>query len=155
AFVKCWLGREGIVYSAHTVLFWTPLLAQLKLLRCPIVTLLYARGENLHFTNGYSGIIALTPAAKSRALELAPHCKVAHLSWGVDLGFFPTIAYTPKWFLSCGKTRRDFVTLRAASATRSEPIRVLNPQLPAGAVWPSNVTVFEGSPETYWQTVSY
>ena len=51
-FAKGWLGREGIVYSAHTVLFWTPLLASFGLLRSPVVTLLYARGENLRFADG-------------------------------------------------------------------------------------------------------
>ena len=67
AFAKEWLGRDGIVYSGHTILFWIPLLVRLSLLRCPVVSMIYARGETLCFAKGYRGLIALTPAAKSRA----------------------------------------------------------------------------------------
>lgn len=155
AFIKDWLGRNGIIYSAHTILFWAPLLVQLGFLRCPVVTMLYARGENLRFTKGYLGIIALNPAARSRAEELAPHAKVAHLSWGVDLPFFPLLPYGPKWFLSCGKTRRDFQVLADAAALSSELIRVINTELPAGLVWPAHVRTFTGGHNGDWQTVSY
>jgi len=118
SFAVSWLGRDGIVYSGHTILFWTPLLVRLKLLRRHVVTMLYARGENLRFPNGYRGILALTPAAADRARRLAPNARVAHIRWGVDLPFFPVQPYSPQWFLSCGKTRRDFVTLQAAAAAQ-------------------------------------
>jgi Glycosyl transferases group 1 len=154
-FVKEWLGRDGIVYSAHTILFWTPLLVHLRLLRCSVVSMLYGRGENIRFVNGYRGLLALTPAAKSRALSLAPEAKVAHLSWGVDLPFFPTLSYNPKWFLTCGKTLRDFETLRTAAGACSETIHVINTDPSREIAWPANVEVLSGAQQDNWQTVSY
>lgn len=154
-FARDWLGRDGIVYSAYTVLFWLPLLASLGLLRCPIVTLLYARGENLHLTRGYRGLLALTPAAKRRATSLAPHAKVAHISWSVDLSFYPILSYNPNWFLSCGKTRRDFTTLRGAAGLEGLPIRVISAETTQEDDWPTNVTIFSDKPANDWKTVSY
>lgn len=154
-FARRWLGSEGIVYSAHTVVFWTPLLASLNLLRAPVVSLLYARGENIRFSRGYAGLLALTPAAESRARDLAPAAKVAHLGWGVDLSFFPVLPYQPRWFLSSGKTRRDFKTLCAVAAASPLPVQVINPQIESELKWPSNVEVFTGRAGQEWETVSY
>ena len=150
-FAKSWLGRDGILYSAHTILFWSPLLAQLGLLHCPIVTLLYARGENLRFTRGYRGILALTPAAEKRARELAPGARIAHISWGVDLASYPALPYRPQWFLNCGKTRRDFATLAAGAARLSTPLHVIHDEIPSTVRWPGNARLITGG----WQTVSY
>ena len=155
SFAVSWLGRDGIVYSGHTILFWTPLLVRLKLLRRHVVTMLYARGENLRFPNGYRGILALTPAAADRARRLAPNARVAHIRWGVDLPFFPVQPYSPQWFLSCGKTRRDFVTLQAAAAAQPAIIRVINTRLPSDIVWPDNVQQFTGGAGADWLTVSF
>lgn len=154
-FAKSWLGKEGIVYSAHTVLFWTPLLASLGLLRSPVVTLLYARGEGLRFAGGYSGVIGMTPAAEERARSLAPKAKIAHLGWGVDLSCYPMLPYEPKWFLCCGKTRRDFNVLAGAASLYPEPIRVINTDLPSGITWPQNVQRLTGGRGGEWSTVSY
>lgn len=155
AFIKSWLGSRGVLYSAHTVLFWSPLLAMLRLLRCPIVTLLYASGENLRFANGYAAVIGMTPAAVSRARSLAPNAKIAHLGWGVDLPAYPTLPYEPKWFLSCGKTRRDFAVLAAASSTVSAPVRVINADRNSGINWPANVRLIVGGGGSDWCAVSY
>ena len=153
-FVKTWLGRDGIVYSGHTVLFWTPLLRCLRLLRCPVVSMLYARGENLRFADGYRGLIALTPAAKARAETLSSRARIAHLSWGVDLSFYPRLATDPKWFLACGKARRDFATLAAAATGHSAVVRVINTELPPGIHWPANVELITDRTGD-WQAVSY
>lgn len=155
AFIRSWLGRDGIVYSAHTVVFWSPLLVCLKLLGCKVVTLFYAGDENLRFAKGYSGIIAMTPAAKTRAEQVAPHAKVAHLGWGVDLPFFPELDYAPRWFLSCGKSRRDFETLAAAASDCPSPIRLINSEFPPGITWPDTVQLFTGKSGKDWQTVSF
>lgn len=153
--VNNWLGRDGIVYSGHTILFWIPLLHQLQLRRGPIVSMFYARAENLPFSNSYRGLLALTPAGKSRAQSLAPRARVAQLGWGVDLSFFPELDYQPEWFLSCGKTRRDFATLAAAAAAApAAAIHVINSQLPADIRWPANVKRFTDR-QLDWQTVSY
>jgi hypothetical protein len=154
-FARSWLGKEGILYSAHTVLFWAPLLSQLRLLRCPIVTLLYARGENLRFPAGYSGVLALTPAAEARARELAPNAKRAHIRWGVDLQFFPDLPYSPKWFLNCGKTRRDFATLAGATSRQPLPLHLINNEAPDGVNWPDKVKLITGGRGGDWQSVSY
>jgi glycosyltransferase involved in cell wall biosynthesis len=154
-FVRNWLGGDGIIYSGHTILFWAPLLAHLNLMRNPVVTMLYARSENPRFPSGYRGILALTPAAEERARALAPKARVAHISWGVDLPFFPALDYNPQWFLSCGKTRRDFVTLKAAAAAYPAIIRVINTQLPSGLVWSDNVRQFTGGSNGDWLTVSF
>ncbi|MBL9188086.1 MAG: glycosyltransferase family 4 protein [Opitutaceae bacterium] len=154
-FIREWLGRDGILYSAHTVVFWAPLLAAAGLLRCPVVTLLYAAGENLRFTRGYAGVIAMTPAAERRARSLAPGAKIAHLGWGVDLPLYPVAPYEPRWFLSCGKTRRDFSTLAAASAAVATPVRVINTSAPAGLMWPANVEFVGTMRPGSWEAVSF
>jgi glycosyltransferase involved in cell wall biosynthesis len=154
SFVKSWLGREGIVYSAHTILFWIPFLVSLKLLRCPVVTLFYGHGESLRFASSYGAIIAMTPAAESRARSIAPRARIAHLGWGVDLPFFPALAYSPHWFLSCGKTRRDFRTLRKAAALAQAPIRIINAN-DTGEEWPENVELLKSDGQLGWQALSY
>jgi glycosyltransferase involved in cell wall biosynthesis len=155
AFIRAWLGSRGVLYSAHTVLFWSPLLASLRLLRCPIVTLLYANGENLRFANGYAAVIGMTPAAESRARTLAPKAKVSHLGWGVDLPAYPKLPYEPNWFLSCGKTRRDFAVLAAAASSISAPVRVINADRNSGIIWPSNVRLVVGGGGADWCAVTY
>jgi glycosyltransferase involved in cell wall biosynthesis len=154
-FARQWLGREGILYSAHTILFWSPLLASAGVLRCPVVTLLYARGENLRFAAGYRGVIAMTPAAQERAQALADQARVAHLSWGVDLPFFPLLPYAPQWFLSCGKTRRDFSCLREAAARRASTIRVINGGWSPGPGWPANVELITDRQQGDWKAATF
>lgn len=154
-FIREWLGRDGILYSAHTVLFWAPMLAAAGLLRCPVVTLLYAAGENLRFPRGYAGVIAMTPAAERRARHLAPHAKIAHLGWGVDLPLYPMETYDPRWFLSCGKTRRDFPTLAAAAAATPASVRIINTSVPPGLTWPPNVEVLGTVQVGSWEAASF
>src|SRR6266446_6265751 len=98
--IRSWLGLDGIVFCGHTLLYWIPLLKWLGALRCRVVSLAFAR-ETLDFARAHSGIIALTPAAADQARKMAPRARVAHLSWGTDLGCFPKFDYVPEWFLSC------------------------------------------------------
>lgn len=140
---RSWLGSDGILYCAHTLLYWLPLLKQLGLLNRNIVSLTYAR-EELDFCRAHSGIIAMTPAAADQAGKMAPKIKCAHLGWGVDPGFFPRLTYNPEWFLSCGITHRDFATLSAASAQCDQSIRVICPGIPKDIQWRPNVTVIDG-----------
>ena len=90
-FAKSWLGRDDIVYSAHTLLFWVPLLSSLGIAKRKIVSLTYAR-EDLDFAGAHAGIIGLTPAATDQARKIAPQAKVVHLGWGADLSFFPQLS---------------------------------------------------------------
>jgi glycosyltransferase involved in cell wall biosynthesis len=140
---RSWLGKDGILFCGHNVLYWIPLLKKLGAIPCPIVSLIYAR-EPLDFATAHAGIIALTPAGAEHAKKLAPRAKISNLGWGVDLGFFPRIPYNPEWLLSCGIANRDFATLCAAANKCGKPIRVICPGLPPGLNWPSTVTVIDG-----------
>ena len=89
-----WLGKDGIIYCGHTLLYWLPLLKLLGVIRNPIVSLTYAR-EPLDFARAHTGIIALTPAAADHARKIAPRAKVRHLSWGADSASFRPLAIVP------------------------------------------------------------
>jgi glycosyltransferase involved in cell wall biosynthesis len=143
--VRSWLGRDGIVYCGHNVLYWLPFLQQLGALRSKIVSLLYAR-EPLKFARAHAGILSLTPSGAEHARKLAPQAKVMTIGWGVDLSFFPKLPYNPEWFLSCGIANRDFQTLALAAAKCAKSIRVICPGLPRGLDWPKTVTVIDGGP---------
>src|SRR5215469_10550365 len=67
--VRDWLGKDGILYCGHTLLYWIPFLKKFKGVRCRIVSLVYAR-EHLDFAQQHDGIIALTPAAAESAKKL-------------------------------------------------------------------------------------
>lgn len=138
--VRSWLGRDGIVYCAHNVLHWLPLLRAIGGIRCHIVSLLFAR-EPLDFSRAHSGIIALNRAAEEQARRLAPKAKVARLAWGTDLRVFPRLPYRPDWFLSCGITHRDHRTLSEAAHLVRSRVRVISPRLPAQLSWPDSVTL--------------
>ena len=141
--VRSWLGRDGIIYCGHNVLYWLPFLKALDTVRCSIVSLLFAR-EPLKFSRAHSGIIALNPAAADHARRLAPKAKVGHLSWGADLSVFPILPYRPDWFLSCGITQRDHVTLSSAASRGSHRIQVISPNLPPHLSWPPHVKLVTG-----------
>ena len=138
-----WLGKEGILFSGHTLLYWLPILKSMGVVKSPVVSLVYAR-EELDFARSHTGILALTPAAAEHAKKLAPQAKVAHLGWGVDLDFFPIIPYSPEWFLSCGITLRDHRTLSQAAVRCKQSLRVIVPGTLDGISWPPNVTLIDG-----------
>ena len=138
-----WLGKDGIIYCGHTLLYWLPLFRLIGIIRSPIISLTYAR-ESLDFARAHTGIIALTPAAADQARKMAPRAKVRHLSWGADVSFFPTASYSPEWFLSCGIAQRDFTTLSAAASLCHNSLRVICPGLPPGLLWPSHVRLVDG-----------
>jgi glycosyltransferase involved in cell wall biosynthesis len=140
--VRSWLGRDGIVYCGHNVLYWLPFLRALGALRCHIVSLLFAR-EPLAFGRGHRGVIALTPAAAEQARKLAPNAKVAHLGWGADLSVYPDFPYRPEAFLSCGIACRDFATLSIAAGRTKCRINVVVPGPVPGVTWPPNVLAID------------
>jgi hypothetical protein len=142
---RAWLRPDDILFCGHNYLYWLPLLKKYGLVRSHVVSLLYAR-EPLNQSGGHTGVIGLTPAGAAHAQELAPRAKVANLGWGVDLSFFPKLAYNPEWFFSCGIANRDFRTLCEAATKCRHPIRVICPGLLSGLAWPSNVTLIDGGP---------
>ena len=143
--IRDWLGNDGIIYCAHTLLYWLPFLKSLRALKLPIVSLTYAR-EHLDFARAHTGIIALTPAAADQAKKMAPKARISHLAWGVDLPFFPQLPYKPNWFLSCGITQRDLPTLNAAATRSRRPIRLICPGIPPAIEWSHNLTLVDGGP---------
>jgi len=150
--VRSWLKPDDILYCAHTLLYWLPLLHFLRIIRCHLVSLCYAR-EELDFASTHSAIIALTPAAAEQARKMAPKTRVAHLGWGADLSFFPRLTYAPEWHLSCGKTHRDHRTLATASMLSAQSLRVISPSLPVGLNWsPNTITEIGGKSD---DTVTY
>jgi len=132
-----WLRKDDILFSAHTLLYWIPLLHQLGYRRRVIVSLTYAR-EQLDFPRAHRGVIALTPAAADEARRVAPHAKVAMLGWGADLGFYQVLPYNPEFFLSCGRTERDFATLARGVGLAGHATIVISAQSAPGIVWPAN-----------------
>ena len=141
--VKEWLGKDGIVFCGHNVLYWLPFLRALRLVNCRIVSHLFSR-EPLNWAKAHQGIIALTPAAAEQAKKLAPNAKVAHLGWGCDLTAFPSLPYNPEAFFSCGIASRDHKTLSAAGARTKQPIEVICAGISPDLKWSSNVRVVDG-----------
>ncbi|HVM49406.1 MAG TPA: glycosyltransferase [Candidatus Acidoferrum sp.] len=140
--VRRWLGNDGIVFCGHNVLYWLLLLKKLGLIRCRIVSNLWAR-EPLNLARYHSGIVGLTRAGAEQARKLAPGVKVAPLGWGADLSVYPRLPYRPEAFFSCGIALRDFKTLSLAAARCRQKIEVLCPGMPKDVVWPENVKAID------------
>ena len=138
-----WLGRDGVVFCGHNVLYWLPFLRGIGVLRCKIVSNLWAR-EPLDHSWAHSGIVALTKAAAEHARKLAPKVKVAALGWGVHLDSFPQLPYNPERFFSCGIALRDFQTMSLAAGRCGRPIEVICPGELKGVEWPANVRAVDG-----------
>jgi hypothetical protein len=147
--IRSWLGRDGIVFCGHNVLYWVPFLRRLGFIRCHVVSLLFAR-EPLRQSGGHTGIIGLNPAATDHARKMAPQAKVAHLGWGADLTLYPKLPYDPEWFLSCGMTQRDHPTLSKAAGLCDSSFRVISVHRLPNLTWPSNVEVVTGGRQDVW-----
>ena len=141
--VRQWLGPEGIIFCGHNVLYWLLLLKKLGLIRCRIVSNLWAR-EPLNLAGAHSGIIGLTGAGAEQARKLAPNVEVAQLGWGADLSVFPRLKYRPEALFSCGIALRDFKTLSLAAGKSAAPIEVVCPGTLHDVTWPSNVRAVDG-----------
>ncbi len=136
--IRKWLGPDGIIFCGHNVLYWLLPLKKLGLIKCKIVSHLWAR-EPLNFAKSHDGIIALTPAGEEQAKKLAPNVPVVQPGWGADLSIFPRLPYDPQAFFSCGIALRDFETLSLAAAKCSHPVKVVTPGDIEGVSWSSNV----------------
>ena len=138
--VREWLGPDGLIFCGHNVLYWLLPLKRLGLIKCSIVSHLWAR-EPLNFAKAHSGIVALTPAGAEQARALAPNVKVAQLGWGADLSVYPRLPYNPQTFFSCGIALRDFKTLSLAAAEWGGSVTVISPGQIDGVSWSPNVQV--------------
>lgn len=140
---RSWLGKDGIIFCGHNVLHWIPLLRQLGLVQCHIVSNLWAC-EPLSYSGAHSAIVTLTPVGAEQARKLAPRVKTENLAWGVDLTAFPVKPYNPKWLLHCGIAGRDFRTLNAAASKSKVPLRIIGSWLPDDLKWPRTVQIIDG-----------
>jgi len=140
--VREWLGRDGIIFCGHNVLFWLLLLKALGLVKCRIVSNLWAR-EPLNFASSHSAIVALTKAGVEQANKLAPRIRAVSMGWGADLSIFPKSPYRPEVFLSCGIAGRDFETMTRAAERCHHQLEVILPGLVDGVNWPENVTIID------------
>ena len=141
--VREWLGPDGIVFCGHNVLYWLLPLRMLGLIKCRVVSNLWAR-EPLNFAKAHSGIVALTPAGAEQARKLAPDVRVAQLGWGADLSVYPRLPYDPQAFFSCGIALRDFKTLSLAAARWGGSVTIVSPGHIDGVTWSPNVDVVDG-----------
>jgi glycosyltransferase involved in cell wall biosynthesis len=140
--IRSWLGSDGIIFCGHNVLYWLLWLKQLGVLKCHIVSNLWAR-EPLNLASAHSGILALTRAGAEQAARLAPKVKVAPIGWGADLNIYPTVPYRPDTFLSCGIALRDFHTMSLAAERCRYQLDVLVPGAIDEVNWPTNVNVID------------
>ncbi len=150
--MRHWLGADGILFCAHTLLYWIMLLKRLEIVKSKVVSLIYA-GEELDFATGHDAILALTPAAFRNASRIAPRVRCINLGWGVDAEYFPKLAYDPKWHLSCGRTHRDFFVLADALRREELSCRIISPELPREIIWPGYAKTITGGQAD--DTVSY
>lgn len=132
------LRADDIVYCSHNILLWTTLLKAVRAIRCKIVGLLFAR-EPLFLARLYDGVIAHTPVAAKHATAICPSTLCAHISWGMDLDFLPLYPYEPQWFLSCGKTFRDFDVISEAFHGLDAGAVVIHPKPQTLTSMPANV----------------
>jgi hypothetical protein len=138
--LRRWLGPDGIVFCGHNVLYWLLSLKKAGVLKCQVVSHLWAR-EPLNFAKWHSGIVALTPAGRQQATALAPQVATAHLGWGATLDVYPRLPYRPETFFSCGIAHRDFRTLSRAASTWGGSVTVFSPGEIDGITWSPNVSV--------------
>jgi hypothetical protein len=140
---RTWLGSDDLIFCAHTLLYYLPFLKSLGALKCPMVSLTYAR-EDLNFAKVHDGIAALTPAAADQAGKMAPGVKVGHVGWGVNPDFYPLLPYDPQFIFSCGIANRDFTTQAQAATVSKAPFRIICPGIQRGVAWPPSADVRDG-----------
>jgi hypothetical protein len=137
-----WAGKDGIIFCGHNVLYWLLILKKLAIIKCSVVSHVWAR-EPLDFARAHSGIIALTAAGAEHARMLAPNVTTAHLGWGADLSIYPRMLYDPQMFFSCGIAGRDFMTLSLAATSWGGPVTVFTSGRTPNLEWSSNVDVVD------------
>jgi hypothetical protein len=154
--IRDWLGKDGVIFCGHNVLYWTLFLRRLGLVKCMIISNLWAR-EPLNLAKAHSGIVSLTAAGAEQARKLAPKVPVAALGWGADLDVYPRLPYRPESFFSCGIALRDFKTMSLAAAHSKHPVQVVTPGPQQDVTWPSHVRVIDSGPGWNFQRkrVSY
>ncbi|NLG38415.1 MAG: glycosyltransferase family 4 protein [Fibrobacter sp.] len=134
------LQPNDIIYCAHNVLLWAPILKLAKILKCKIVGQLYAR-EPLPFSIAYDGIIAHTLTAEKKAKKIWSKAAIKHIPWGMDLDFFKAYPYEPQWAMSCGKTFRDFQIIKSVYQNLTTTLKLIVAEKVEGL--PPNVQVVD------------
>jgi glycosyltransferase involved in cell wall biosynthesis len=152
---------DAIYVVSHTDIFWLSWLRSAGLIRSKIVTWYYTPAplepiwkplglrHSPAFLRGLDGILCLTEATASNFRVLAPHAFVRKVDWGADLDMFTCSPSQDggHYFLSCGRTERDFETLFRAAEQIDFPVHLIAPRnCIEGLSIPSNVRLL-GGPE--------
>lgn len=119
------LGRDDIVYCVHNVLWWTPLLARLGMVKARLVAYLFAK-EPLPLAGRFHALMGMTRVAVEHAARLNPKAARHHVPWAVELTehHHAMQPYDPQWGLSCGSTHRDYDVLARAAAGSPMPLKL-------------------------------
>jgi glycosyltransferase involved in cell wall biosynthesis len=143
------LRHGDVLYG--TVGPWIARLRRARLLRCATIALHHAGPVPPHTAHA-DAVVAIVPASarKARAVFSGP---VARIDWGVELPFYQTAHYRPRFALAVGKSFRDFDTLARAFADAPLPLRLIVPNDRVLPPLPPAVEVTSGGPGD--QSVSY
>ncbi len=160
-----------IIYAPSGHLFLIPILRRLGLLKAKIVTWFFRLPEpsswwkframrfSRYVLNGFDGILCLTRQTEEDFQARTNDLHVSHLAWFADPAIFsPAESPDPDegYFLSVGKTRRDYATLLKACSMMDAPCRIIAPAKAAqGTQVPANVQFVETSRNPPDAAISY
>jgi len=164
--------EADLIYAPSGHLFIIPLLRRLGLLKAKLVTWFFRLPKssswwnlrNIRFSryvlNGFDGILCLTKQAESDFQQRANEVLVKYQTWFADPEIFmKNKARRPQetgYFLSVGKTRRDYITLLKACAKVNATFRIIAPSEAAqNAYIPPNVQFIETSQNPPDAAISY
>jgi len=163
--------KMDLIYAPSSHLLIIPLLRRLGLLKAKLVTWFFRLPKtsawwnlrNLRFSryvlNGFDGILCLTKQAERDFRTRTHELKIIQLNWFADPEIFHPAenpALDDGYFLSVGKTRRDYPTLLKACSMVDAPCRIIAPAEAAqGTRIPPNVSFIQTSKDPPDAAISY
>ncbi|MBT5715653.1 MAG: glycosyltransferase [Opitutae bacterium] len=164
--------KADLIYAPSGHLFIIPLLRRLGLIKAKLVTWFFRLPENslwwslrrLRFSryilNGFDGILCLTKQAENDFQKYTNEVCVKYLAWFADPEIFNcshiNSQHDEGYFLSVGKTQRDYKTLLKACAKVDATFRIIAPKEAAKHKFiPPNVQFIETSKSPPDAAISY
>jgi len=164
--------EADLIYAPSGHLFIIPLLRRLGLLKAKLVTWFFRLPKtsawwnfrSLRFSryvlNGFDGILCLTKQAESDFQQRTNEVLVKYQAWFADPQIFMKNKGDPPqdtgYFLSIGKTRRDYITLLKACEKVNATFRIIAPIDAAQNTYiPPNVQFIETSQNPPDAAISY
>ncbi|MBT5378219.1 MAG: glycosyltransferase family 4 protein [Opitutae bacterium] len=164
--------NTDLIYAPSGHLFIIPLLRRLGFLKPKLVTWFFRlpkssswwKLRNLRFSryvlNGFDGILCLTKQAESDFQQRTNDVLVKYQAWFADPEIFMKDKERPPqdtgYFLSVGKTRRDYITLLKACEKVNATFRIIAPRATAHESYiPQNVQFIETSQNPPDAAISY